>query len=303
MKPSYIGLLENNLFDDRLERLREYYSEGCRVCPVECGALRSQGEKGFCGVAGEVLISSWNLHHGEEPPISGSGGSGTIFFAGCSLKCVYCQNYPISQLMNGKKYSVTEMADMMLALQEKGAHNINFVTPTHYTVQIVEALKMAAEMGLKIPLVWNSSGYENIEVIRLLDEIVDIYLPDMKFVSPKNSNHVSGREDYFEVTLPVIREMFSQVGRLEVDEAGIALRGVLVRHLVLPGDISDTFEVIKYAKEISPEMNMSVMSQYFPAHEALQDERLNRKLTRKEYSRVLKYLEKMQMENIFIQEL
>lgn len=303
MIPSYIKLLENNEFPERIHEIEKYYSDGCAICPVECNIKRDMGETGQCGVSSEVMVSSWNIHNGEEPPISGVRGSGTIFFTGCNLKCIFCQNYPISQLLHGEKYTIDELSDMMLELQEKGAHNINFVTPTHFTFQIVKAVKIAAEKGLHIPLVWNSNGYEKLEVIKLLKDVVDIYLPDMKFISSENSDYVSGRKDYFVNTLPVIKEMFDQVGLLKISSDGIAYRGVLLRHLVLPDDISDSCDVIDYARSISSEMNMSIMSQYFPAHLAVNDNRLKRRIFKEEYDEILEYVKEKKMENIFIQEL
>jgi putative pyruvate formate lyase activating enzyme len=235
-------------------------------------------------------VSSWSIHHGEEPPISGENGSGTIFLSGCPLRCAFCQNYPISQLRHGREMSIGDLSDCMLELQEKGAHNINFVSPTHFTPQIVGALHIAAGRGLMLPLVYNSSGYEDVQTLKLLDGIVDIYLPDMKYSSDSHAKQYSAAPNYVSVNRKAIEEMFRQVGGLVLDNRGIARRGLIVRHLVLPGGLSGTEDVLHFIAGLSTSVGISLMSQYFPAHRACEYEELKRKLTEEEYSRALETL-------------
>lgn len=303
MSSSYLNILNSGLVEEKINSIKRHYTDKCMLCPIKCKAKRINGEIGFCGVSGEIILGSWNIHKGEEPPISGNNGSGTVFFSGCSMKCIFCQNYPISQLINGKKYSISELSEVFLKLQKKGVHNLNFVTPTQYTYHIIEALFKAVEKGLTIPIVWNSSGYENVEVIKLLNGIVDIYLPDLKCISPENSFYFSKRKDYYDNSIKVIKEMYSQVGNLKIDESGVAMQGILVRHLVLPDNISDSLEVIDKLKEISPELFISVMSQYFPAHLALDDNKLKRRIYSQEYDRILNYIIEKNYDNVFIQEM
>jgi len=248
-------------------------------------------------------IASYNIHNGEEPPVSGPRGSGTIFFSGCGLRCIFCQNFPISQLLNGNEVSVEEVAGYMLFLQKKGAHNINFVTPTHYVPQIVEAVYIASQRGLKLPLVYNSSGYEELQTLKLLDGIIDIYLPDMKYSSDENALKYSGVNNYVEINRLAIKEIYRQVGPLTTDEHGIARRGLIIRHLVLPGDISGTEDVLRFICELDPAIPVSLMSQYFPAHRANNFPELKRHLKREEYTRMLHLLEKYMLENGWVQPL
>jgi putative pyruvate formate lyase activating enzyme len=251
----------------------------------------------------EPRVSSWSLHHGEEPPISGSGGSGTIFLSGCPMHCAFCQNYPISQLRHGQDMGVEELGEKMLELQRKGAHNINFVTPTHFAPQIVEALHIAADRGLRLPIVYNSSGYDDLHTLRLLDGIVDIYLPDMKYSDDAHAKLYSGATDYVSVNRRAVAEMFRQVGGLVLDSEGIATRGLIVRHLVLPGGISGTAEVLEYIAGLSTSIGISLMSQYFPAHRAEEYGELQRKLTQQEYEQALEALDRCSFANGWIQPL
>lgn len=273
----------------------------CNVCPIGCRADRTRS-RGACG-AGDVLeISSWNLHFGEEPPISGHQGSGTIFFAHCPLKCLFCQNYPISHLGHGVEFSREEFINMMLKLQDEGAHNINFVTPTHYTLQIIEALRMIKGNKLKIPVVYNCSGYEKTDTLKDLEGLVDIYMPDAKYSSSKSASKLCNAEDYWEINKEALKEMHRQVGDLQIDSSGIALRGLLVRHLVLPEDLSGTEEVLTYiAWEINKNTYISLMSQYHPAYKTVGDKILGRRLNRDEYSRAVQYAEALMLENCYCQ--
>jgi len=297
--PAYLKV---NDFKDRIHQLQSLLSP-CILCPRKCGVNRMQGKTGMCRSGLKPKIASYNIHNGEEPPVSGPRGSGTIFFSGCGLRCIFCQNFPISQLLNGNEVSVEEVAGYMLFLQKKGAHNINFVTPTHYVPQIVEAVYIASQRGLKLPLVYNSSGYEELQTLKLLDGIIDIYLPDMKYSSDENALKYSGVNNYVEINRLAIKEIYRQVGPLTTDEHGIARRGLIIRHLVLPGDISGTEDVLRFICELDPAIPVSLMSQYFPAHRANNFPELKRHLKREEYTRMLHLLEKYMLENGWVQPL
>ncbi len=275
----------------------------CSVCPRMCGTARLAGEIGLCRAGEELKIASWNLHRGEEPPISGHSGSGTVFLSGCSLRCLYCQNYPISQYGAGDGHSVERLVEIMLQLAGMGAHNINFVTPTHYAPQIMDAILRARRQGMAIPIVWNTSGYERVEMLELLDGIVDIYLADMRYGDDNQARKYSKIPDYVDVNRAAIAEMHRQVGVLALDEDGIAQRGLLVRHLVLPGGVAGSAKVFKFlANSISPETAVSVMSQYFPAHKAVDDSLLKRRLTEDEYRTVLAEFDAAGLENGYCQD-
>jgi putative pyruvate formate lyase activating enzyme len=275
----------------------------CTVCPRMCGTARLAGEIGLCRAGEELKIASFNLHRGEEPPISGHGGSGTIFLSGCSLRCMYCQNYPISQYGAGAPTSIERLVEIMFELQSAGAHNINFVTPTHYTPHIIDAVIRARILGLAVPVVWNTSGYERVETLRLLEGIVDIYLADMRYGDDGHARKYSKGPDYVAINQAAIMEMHRQVGLLKLDEDGIAQRGLLVRHLVLPGGVSGSTKVFKFlAETVSPLTAVSVMSQYFPAHKAVDDSLLKRRLTVDEYQRVLTEFEASGLENGYCQD-
>lgn len=275
----------------------------CALCPHACGVDRSAGSLGRCRTGAGVSIASCAVHHGEEPPLSGTRGSGAIFFSNCTLSCVFCQNYPISQLGNGNPASVEDLARHMLDLQEKGVHNINFVTPTHVVPMIVDAVSRARRNGLTLPLVYNSSGYESVRTLRLLDGIIDIYLPDAKYADPAAALRYSSAPDYAAVNAAALEEMFRQVGLLSCDDNGIARRGLIVRHLVLPGDIAGTDAVLSFiARSLSPEVHISLMAQYHPAHLCAEYPILNRRITRSEYRTALALLEKHGIENGWQQE-
>jgi len=297
--PSYLRGVD---FQRRIGELNAMLAV-CTVCPFHCGIDRSRGTEGRCRSGILPKVASWNIHHGEEPPISGKGGSGTIFFSGCSFRCVFCQNYPISQLGHGREITVTELADRMLLLQKKGAHNINLVTPTHFVPQIVEALASAVQRGLRIPLVYNSNGYEDVETLKLLEGIIDIYLPDMKYGENSNAERYSGVNGYVERNRAAVYEMYRQVGVLQVDDKGIAQKGLIIRHLVLPGNAANTKEVLESIARISPSIPVSLMSQYFPAHRAHAIPELNRKLSAEEYTFATDILDRFKLENGWTQPL
>jgi putative pyruvate formate lyase activating enzyme len=301
--PSYLNLLEGERLKARAEEAARRL-HNCTLCPRKCGADRAQGGIGECGAGLRAMVSSCNEHHGEEPPISGSRGSGTIFLTNCSMKCIYCQNYPISQLGHGDEVSQAELADMMLSLQKRGCHNINFVTPTHYMPQILAGLAMAAEQGLTLPVVYNTGGYELTEVLALLEGIVDIYMPDMRYAHDEAGLRYSGVKDYATHNREAIREMHRQVGDLELDERGVALRGLVIRLLVLPGSVSGTEETLEFiAEKISKETYISLMAQYFPAHQAGQFPPLDSRITREEYGKAFKRMQELGLDKGWAQRL
>lgn len=271
----------------RVERLSELL-EPCRICPRECGALRISGERGECGAGKEIEISSFGPHHGEERPLVGRGGSGTIFFAFCSLHCVFCQNSEISRGLVRETVTASGLAEIMLGLQERGCENINLVTPTHYLPQIVKAVAIAAGRGLQLPLVYNCGGYERIESLRLLDRIIDIYMPDFKYDDEKTARKYSGVSGYPRIARAALREMHRQVGDLTLDEDGVALKGLLIRHLVMPGDLAGTAGLMEFiARQISPRSWINIMEQYRPAYLTDRYPEINRRITRREYLEAL----------------
>lgn len=271
-------------------RVRELYSilESCELCPRRCSVNRIAGETGFCGAGKDLVVSSYFPHFGEESPLVGEHGSGTIFLAYCNLRCVYCQNYDTSNLGIGKTVSEGELARYMLNLQEIGCHNINLVTPTHYTPQIVRAIAIAVEMGLNIPIVWNCGGYENIEIIKMLENIVDIYMPDIKYSLPDTAKKYSEAADYFERCKESVREMHRQVGELKIRD-GIAYRGLLIRHLVLPNNLAGSEEILEFVASLSKDSYINIMAQYRPAGKAHRYKELNRRPNREEFLRVLSF--------------
>ncbi len=287
------------------ERIEAAYAllEACRLCPRECGVNRLKNDKlGFCRSGLNPVVSSASPHFGEEPPISGSKGSGAIFFANCSLRCVYCQNYPISQMGHGVERTPGELACQMLWLQEQGCHNINLVTPTHFMPQILRALAIARERGFDLPIVYNTSGYETVEALKILDGIVDIYLPDMRYSDNSAAGRYSVAPHYVEINRNALREMYRQVGDLTMDENGIARRGLIIRHLVLPNGIAGTEDIIRFiAGELSTGVYISLMNQYFPTYRALEHPELGRRLKREEYEDAFRSMERYGLENGWVQ--
>jgi len=288
-----------------VRRVRAAYARlaSCDLCPHACGVNRLAGELGRCGSGKSPRIASANIHRGEEPPISGKRGSGTIFLSGCTLNCKFCQNFPISQLRNGTDLSTGGLADKMLALQKKGAHNINFVTPTHFTPQILASLYLAVRKGFKLPIVWNTSGYERVDTLRLLDGVVEVYLPDMKYTSDEEARWISGAPGYRELNRLAVAEMLRQVGHLECDEEGIAKRGLIIRHLVLPEGKAGSPETLEWiAENLGAETHIALMSQYFPAHVAGTTPGIDRRVTAEEYGEAVEALEEFDLENGWVQE-
>ena len=275
----------------------------CRLCPRQCGVDRSK-RTGYCGVSERVKLARAALHFWEEPCISGERGSGTVFFSGCALKCVFCQNYQLSAGHFGKEVSIQRLAEIFLELQQQGAHNINLVTGGHYVPQIVQVLELVRK-DLKIPVVYNSSGYETVETLRQLKGYVDIYLPDLKYYSPERSARYSNARDYFAVASQAVQEMFSQVGPVQFDEQGMLQKGVVVRHMVMPNGVEDTMDILTWIAEHLPldDILVSVMSQYTPFYKSADYPEINRRLTQEEYDRVLDWMECMGIEQGFVQEL
>lgn len=276
----------------------------CILCPHNCKVNRLNGNIGRCRCDDKLKIALASLHYFEEPCISGKNGSGTVFFTNCNLQCKYCQNYEISQQGKGKEISVKELADIFLKQQENGANNINLVTPTSYVYQIIEALDIAKEKGLKLPIIYNTNGYENIKTINLLKGYIDIYLPDLKYYSNELAKKYSGIDNYFEIATKAIKKMYEQVGAPIFNEDRIITKGVIIRHLVLPNHILNSKHILKWIKEnMENDIYVSVMAQYFPTYKAKEDNLLNRKLTKKEYKEIEKYLYSLDLENGYIQEL
>lgn len=301
MKPGYLNLSNS----DWNKRIEEAYSllDGCQVCPRSCGVNRLFDEKnGICRSGLKPVVASYNIHTGEEPSISGTRGSGTIFFANCNMRCVFCQNYPISQLSNGNEVEIEQLAQMMCSLKDKGCHNINLVTPSHFVPQIIKAIALAAEDGLDIPIVYNTSGYDSIDSLHLLEGIVDIYLPDMRYADAKLSLRYSGVPNYPAMNRVAVKEMYRQVGNL-IMEDGIAGRGLVIRHLILPDNISGTDEVMQFISgELSKGVYISLMDQYFPAYKAPKIPELARRITKEEYDRAFNMMIGCGLENGWVQE-
>jgi len=301
-KASYLELLESGELEKRIEKLYQIL-ESCQLCPRKCRVNRLKGQKGVCRTGKNLMVASYHPHFGEEEVLVGSHGSGTIFLSYCSLRCLYCQNYEISHLGIGREYSEVQVAQMMLDLQGRGCHNINFVTPTHFAGQLVKAVKIAAQEGLNLPIVWNCGGYENFEIIKLLEGIVDIYMPDMKYGDNEPGKKYSRPPipDYWDQNREAVKEMHRQVGDLKVDERGIAKRGLLIRHLVLPDDIAKSENILKFiAKEISKNSYVNIMSQYYPSGEAFKFPELNRPVSEKEFLKVIQIAKKLGLTRGFI---
>ena len=300
--PGYLALHATGELARRAEAAWELL-RCCTVCPQNCPVNRIAGKTGACHSGTEIIVGSWNLHRREEPPLSGTGGAGTIFFGGCQARCSYCQNYWLSQMGNGIRVGPERLADMMLYLQRKGAHNIDLVTPTHFVPQILKALVIAADKGLHIPMVYNSAGYEHLHVLKLLDGVIDIYLPDAKYADNKEAMRTSKMHHYVEFNRAALKEMYRQVGGLQLDEHGIATRGLIVRHLVMPGGHAGTREVLTWiAENVGLDIGLSVMDQYFPAYKVVGDPELGRRLTWREYREALDVVESLPFEHLFLQE-
>jgi len=289
MIPSYLNRLSIDELKDRVEKLYVLLDE-CKICPNECLSKRNEGETGDCFSTDEVVISSVSPHFGEEAPLVGMKGSGTIFFTSCNLSCQFCQNYDISQLRRGQVVSLNDIAKAMLHLQSIGCHNINFVTPTHFSPQIIKSLILAIEGGLNIPLVYNCGGYESVETLKLLQEIIDIYMPDIKYSNDEIGEKYSKVKNYWQVVQGAVKEMQRQVGDLQTDEKGVAERGLIIRHLILPNRIAGSKKVLDFIhSEISKNAYVNIMEQYYPSFNAGKFDELNRRITIDEYEEVVFY--------------
>ena len=284
----YLSLHKQGELAGRIAKAREMLSP-CRVCPRQCKVERLAGEKGICRTGARAVVSSYAPHFGEENPLVGSGGSGTIFLAHCSLLCVFCQNYEISHLGQGIETDTVQLSSMMVSLQRQGCHNINFVTPSHVVPQIIAALPKAIEKGLTVPLVYNSSGYDSVQTLQLLEGVFDIYMPDFKFWTSESGTRFAKAPDYPEVAQKAISEMHRQVGDLVLDDEGVATKGLLVRHLVMPGGLEETREIFRFlAREVSVDTYVNVMDQYRPCGKAHQYPPIDRRLGNDEFQRALK---------------
>ncbi|GAB4288697.1 MAG: radical SAM protein [Ignavibacteriaceae bacterium] len=297
MLPLYLEKLTLQEIEQRSEALHQLMAE-CRLCPNECLAKRLEGETGECHSTDEVFISGVGSHFGEEPPLVGTNGSGTIFFSYCNLSCVFCQNYDISHLGIGEKVTNAELANAMIYLQQRGCHNINLVTPTHFTPQIVDALILAIQKGLELPIVYNCGGYESVETLKLLENIIDIYMPDIKYSADENASKYSGVQNYWSTVKSAVKEMHRQVGDLKLSRRGIAQRGLLIRHLVLPNDIAGSGKVLRFiADEISVNTYLNIMDQYRPAGVAHQYPEINRYASVTEYDEVIQHAKMLGLRN------
>ena len=276
----------------------------CSVCPHNCKVNRVDGKVGVCKASDKVKVALTSLHHFEEPCISGENGSGTVFFSNCNMKCKFCQNYKISDEGKGKEITIEELSEVFLDLQEQGANNINLVTPTIYAYQIIEAIKIAREKGLKLPIVYNSNGYESLKTLKSLNGYVDVYLPDLKYYYDDIALRYSGVKEYFKYATQAIKEMYNQVGAPVFDENGIIQKGLIIRHLVLPNNIDNSKQVLKWIKEnIDSDVYVSIMAQYFPCYKAKEIEELNRKLTKEEYEEIEEFVYELDIKNGYMQEL
>lgn len=278
--------------------------EKCHICPHNCGVNRLVGTKGICKADDKIKLALVALHKFEEPCISGINGSGTVFFSNCNLKCIYCQNYKISQEGKGEELTIEQLAEKFIYLQNKGAHNINLVTPTMYTYHIVEAIKLAKNKGLNIPIIYNTNGYETVENIKMLKGYIDIYLPDLKYYDDKIALKYSGIRNYFKIASKAIKEMYNQVGAPKFDEDGMISKGLIIRHLILPNNLENSKNILKWIESnIDKEVYVSIMAQYFPSYNANKNEEINRKLSKEEYNKIEEFLFDLNIENGYMQDL
>ncbi|GBE00336.1 radical SAM superfamily protein [bacterium BMS3Abin07] len=275
--------------DEKIRQADEILT-GCTLCPRRCGVNRKAGEHGFCRTADKLIVSSWGPHFGEERPLVGRGGSGTIFFTNCNLGCFFCQNYPVSHLSDGSEMSEDKLASVMIDLQNMGCENINLVTPTHQVPMILKALKIAFNCGLRLPVVYNSGGYESVDTLKILQGVVDIFMPDFKYANPRVSEKYSLAKDYPDIAKAALKEMHRQVSDLLMNERGVAVRGLLVRHLVMPQGIAGTEEVVRFiAEEISVNTYLNIMDQYHPCYKAFEYPEISRRISEREYKDAINY--------------
>jgi putative pyruvate formate lyase activating enzyme len=301
-EPVYLRLHRSGELKRRAEEIWNIM-KSCRLCPRQCGVNRLAGEKGFCQATSQLFVSSYHPHFGEERPLVGKGGSGTIFFTNCGLRCVFCINWQISQGGEGKATSIEELAEMMLRLQKIGCHNINLVTPTHYSAHILLALDIAASKGLRLPIVYNTCGWERKEILKYLDGAVDIYLPDFKYWDNEMAErHLRGAKNYAEVTREAILEMHRQVGVAKPAKDGLMYRGLMIRHLVMPNSVAGTKEIIEWiAQNLPKDTYLNIMSQYTPYHQAHLYPEIARRITKEEYEEAIRWAKGLGLTNLDIQ--
>ncbi len=282
-KAGYLALLESGELLRRVEVLKKMLEE-CVLCPHQCKVNRMKGERGYCKTLYNVVMSGAEPHFGEEDELVGYNGSGTIFFSHCNLRCAFCQNYEISYCGEGKEVTVQDLAEIMLHLQQRGCHNINLVSPSHIVPQVIEAIYIASQAGLSIPIVYNSGGYDLTDTLKLMEGIVDIYMPDIKFSSDELASRYIGVKEYYKIARAAAKEMYRQVGNLKVDKENIAYKGLIIRHLVLPQNLAGTEEIMRFiAKELSKDVYVNIMAQYYPEHKAYGIPELSRRITGEEY--------------------
>lgn len=297
-QPGYLKLLKSGQLEERVKTLKTMLAD-CVVCPHECHVNRLKGEKGYCKTLENIYVHGADPHFGEEDELIGRYGSGTIFFSYCNLRCVFCQNYEISYCGVGQEISTEAAAELMLSLQEEKVHNINLVSPSHIVPQIVEAIYIAAKKGLHLPIVYNTNGYDQIDTLRLLDGIIDIYMPDIKFSNDELAQKYLGVKKYYTTAKAAVKEMYKQVGNLKTDDSNIAYKGLLIRHLVMPQNLAGTDEIMRFiSEEISKEAYVNMMSQYYPAHKAHKYEELSRGIWRKEYQNAIHDAESAGLKNL-----
>ncbi|MCI8641691.1 MAG: radical SAM protein [Clostridia bacterium] len=277
--------------------------EKCTLCPHECKINRNNGQIGRCKSKNTVKIALYSIHNFEEPCISGKEGSGTVFFSNCNLNCVFCQNYEISHQGKGKEVTIRRLAEIFLEQQERNAQNINLVTPTSYVPQIIEAIKIARNNGLNLPIIYNTNGYEKVQTLKLLEGYIDIYLPDFKYSNNLLAKRLSKVDNYFEITTEALKEMYRQTGKAVFNNDGMMKKGMIIRHLVLPNHILNSKRVLKWINDNMPNVFVSVMAQYFPTFKAKEFEDINRKLSKKEFQEIENYLYQLNLGNGFVQEL
>jgi len=303
-KPSYLKI-SNEDFQIRITKLMQMLTD-CNICPHDCSVNRKDNEVGKCISGALPIVSSYTLHYGEEPVLSGQYGAGNIFFGNCNLKCIYCQNFEISQNWKAEKeneISIERLVEIMMELQNQKAHNIGLVSPTHFTPQILSAIYLAKNLGLTLPFIYNTNAYDSIDVLKLFDSIIDIYLPDLKYGENPIGKKLSKATDYFDKASAAITEMFNQLGDELIYENDVVVRGLIIRHLVLPNDLAESEKVFEFiAKKLSPKVHISIMSQYYPTNKAGNEILINRTIRASEYERVLDLLDKYNLENGWAQE-
>ena len=305
-QPSYLQLYKSGKLKQLIEKA-DNLLEHCRSCPRNCDVNRLNAEPGICLSGYLPIVSSYTAHHGEEPGLSGTRGAGNIFFGNCNLKCIFCQNYEISQNWKQERkneVSFENLAEIMMELQNRNCHNIGLVSPTHFALQILKSIYLAVEKGLCLPIIYNSNGYDSVEILKLYEGVIDIYLPDLKYGNNEYGKTYSNADNYFDFAKSAIKEMFNQVGEELVYENGVVVKGLIIRHLVLPNDLSETENVLKFiSEELSPNVHVSLMSQYYPANKSHKEILLNRTLRPAEYEKALMLMDKYGLKNGWIQEM